>query len=137
MRRFSLFLATIFIFSVLITSCESVGQADDVAANFYEQVENKNYAGITELIDEEALKSHPAEVWTDLLKAKEGHWGDFISYKRTAFSTKTENGQTSTVLDFTVEHEKGTVYERIKFVKRNDKMKIYNYQFNPSAAELE
>ena len=137
MKRFSLFLATIFIFSVFLTSCESVGQADDVAAKFYEKVENKAYTEVTDLVDDEALKNHPAQVWTDLLEAKEEYWGDFISYKRTAFSTKTENGQTTTTLDFNVEHENGTVYERIKFIKRNDKMKIYNYQYNASSDELE
>lgn len=137
MKRFSLFIAAIFVFLVFSPSCESVGQADDVAAKFYEKVESKNYTEVAALVDEESLKNHPAEVWTDLLEAKEEYWGDFVSYKRTAFSTKTENGQTTTTLDFTVEHENGTVYERLKFIKRNDKVKIYNYQYNASADELE
>lgn len=118
-------------------SCESVGKSDELAEKFYQNLKTKNYEAIPAMIDQSALDTHPAQDWIDLMKAKESYWGDFKSYKRTAFSTKTEDGQTVTSLDFTVEHEKGKVFERMKFIDRDGQMKIYSYQYNEIADELD
>lgn len=125
--------ATVILF---FSSCESVGKSDEMAEKFYQNLKTKNYEAIPAMIDETALETHPADVWIDLLESKDQYWGKFIDYKRTAFSTKTEDNQTITGLDFTVEHENGTVYERLKFVERNGQMKIYSYQYNAVADEL-
>lgn len=137
MKRTAFLLLSLFGFAFFFAMCGSVNKSENAADEFYRLVKEKDYDALVELIDENALENHPSNVWTDLLKAKEEYWGDYISHKRTAFSANTENGQTTTQLDFTVEHQKGTLYERLKFVQRDDKMKIFDYQYNSVKSDLD
>ena len=69
------------------------------------------------------------------------HWQSFgkvTSYKKYGFSTNTNNGLTTVLLKYTCETEKGsTVYEKIKFVKRNGNYKVFQYEYNIDKAVID
>lgn len=118
------------------SSCESVSEATEIAEEFYALKKAKDYEGIIKLLDEDALAENPAEQWLQHFKTVEAEMGGLKSYSKTAFNTSTNNGQTSTSLNYTVEYSKGTLYEKILFVKRNDGFKILGYQSNRDRSKL-
>jgi len=137
MKKAIILLFSIVLTGVLLSSCGSVSQSDEVGNGFYEAVKAKDLQKVIAMLDEEALKATSQEVWVEGLENINAQMGDLMNYKRTGFYTSTNNGDTRTTLDYTVTYAKGTLYEKLEFIKRGDEYKITFYQFNENKSELD
>jgi hypothetical protein len=131
------FFTTIFILFLFNTGCQSIEESEKIADQFYSYLKVKNYDKIIDLLDKEALEATPKDNWIEALKGREKYWGGTKSYNRTSFDISTHNGSTTVTLKYKVECEKATIYEVLRFYKRNDGFKIVWYEFNKDEKELE
>ena len=139
MKHLKLFGISLFFAIFIFSACDSVEEAQVVADEFYEAYNAEDEAKMESLLDKESvidagIKDQFYDVFTQ-------HWqvfGKVTSYKKYGFSTNTNNGLTTVLLKFNCETEKGSaVYEKIKFVKRGDSYKIFQYEYNIDKAVID
>lgn len=139
MKQFKLFFALSIIALFSLSSCESVEEAQLVADTFYEAFNNQDQATMETLLDPESIIN--AGIKGDFYKVFDQHWqtyGKVISHSRYSFSTNTNNGVSIVKLNFNCETEKGTtVYEKLRFVKRDSGYKIIEFEYNIDKSAIE
>ena len=130
MKHFKILLLFVFAAFISFTSCESVNEAQEVADGFYAALNSEDYSALENMLDKEAVNDELKEQFMGIFAAHNDHYGKITSHSKYAFETNSENGLTVVLLKFTVETEKGKVYELLRFVKRDDGYKIIAYQYN-------
>jgi hypothetical protein len=124
--------------TVLITSC-GVGPAEETADEFHKKLDAGEYDYIVDnLIDKETLDQTGEEVWYNMFDQIEALWGKAKERKQDfGFKSNIINGVTSVQLDYVVEFEGYTVYERMFLVDRGQGSKISGVFMNENKATLE
>ena len=140
MKQINFFLI-ISIFGIIsFSSCESVDEAQIVADSFFTAFNNEDQAAMDTLLDKASVID--AGMKEDFYNVFNQHWkafGKVTSHSRYSFATSSNNNGTSTVrLNFNCETEKGTtVYEKLKFIKRENGYKVIAFEYNVDKAEIE
>ncbi len=139
MKNLKIIIPIFLLSSFLIISCESVDKAQITADEFFEAFNNENEAKMESLLDPVSVID--AGIKNDFYNVFNQHmqgFGKVISHKRYGFHTSTNDGITTVVLKFKCETEKETrLYESLKFVKRGNEYKIYEYQYNINQSEID
>ncbi|MBL7897550.1 MAG: hypothetical protein JNJ99_03360 [Crocinitomicaceae bacterium] len=132
------FLVILTILTVIVTSC-GVGPAEETADEFHKKLDAGEYDYIVEnLIDEEILNQTGPEVWYNMFDQIEALWGKAKERKQDfGFKSNMNNGVTTVQLDYVVEFEGYTVYERMFLVDRGKGSKISGVFMNEDKATLE
>lgn len=132
MKYLKLFGITLFFAFFILTGCDSIEDAQLAADEFYEAYNTEDETKMENLLDKESVID--AGIKGDFYNVFDQHWqafGAVKSYDRYGFSTNTNNGVTTVLLKFNCETEKGTtVFEKLKFVKRAEGYKIFEYEYN-------
>lgn len=122
-----------------LSSCESVDDAQAVADSFYTAFNNEDQAAMDTLLDKVSVID--AGIKQDFYNVFNQHWeafGKVNSHDRYSFATSTNNGVATVRLNFTCETEKGsTVYEKLRFIKRDNGYKIIAFEYNVDKAEID
>lgn len=117
---------------ILFINCESVEEAQKSSDNFFEALNNANEKTMENLLDKESVID--AGIKGNFYNVFDKHYSAFgkvTSHERYAFATSTDNGLTTVTLKFKCDTEKGkTVYEKLKFVKRGNVYKVYEFVYN-------
>ena len=137
MKNLLLSISVIFITVLSFSSCESVGEAQESADKFFSAMKSNDYETALSFFDETMFEQHGKEKLMNLLMQRNNVWGKIISFSKYGFHTSTNNGVTTVVLKFKVDSEKGKVYERLEFIKRNDLYKLNGYFFNPDQSKID
>jgi len=139
MKQLKLLITLSIIALFSLSSCESVEEAQLVADTFYEAFNAQDQAIMETLLDQEAVID--AGIKEDFYKVFDQHWqayGKVTSHSRYSFATNTNNGVSIVKLNFNCETEKGTtVYEKLRFVKRDDGYKIIEFEYNLDKAKID
>jgi len=139
MKQFKLF----FVFGIIalfsLSSCESVDEAQTVADSFYTAFNNEDQAVMDTLLDKESVID--AGIQNDFYNVFDQHWkafGKVTSHSRYSFATNSNNGVSTVRLNFNCETENGsTVYEKLRFIKRDKGYKIIAFEYNVDKAEID
>ena len=120
----------LFLITLVIgfTSC-AVKNADDTAIFFYNMIKVSDFDQAVTVIDPEALKHTPQQVWKDGLMQKQQRMGQLLSYQRTAFYTDTIDNITRVSIEYDVKYTEGQLKEKLQFILRNGKYFITFYEF--------
>ena len=137
MQRFFLLLTVLATSLFGLNSCESVGDAQAVADEFYSALKTNDYTKALTFFDQTMFDEHGEDKVLALVKQRNTAWGTVLSYSKYGFNTSTNDGVTVVTLKFKVETEKGLVYERLEFIKRGDDYKLNGYFFNPEQSEID
>ncbi len=139
MKYLKLIIPVFLLCSFSIISCLSVDKAQITADEFFEALNNENEEKMEALLD--PISVIDAGIKDDFYNVFNQHkqgFGKVISHKRYGFHTSTNDGVTTVALKFKCETEKGSrLYESLKFVKRGNNYKIYEYQYNISQLEID
>ncbi len=139
MKNFKLLGLFLILGLISFTSCESVDKAQEAADNFYQAFNNQDEKAMENILDQESVID--AGIKGDFYDVFDKHasaLGNVTDYERYAFSTNTNNGLTTVTLKFKCNTEKGqTVYEKLKFVKRGDDYKVYEFVFNTDKSAID
>lgn len=115
---------------VIIVSCGAFKQCDEIGGDFYNYLKNQEYDQALQLLDEEALKATPRQVWLDGLKEKDKQLGLLLSVQRQDFESYTSDNVTRLAIKYKTQYTKGIMYERLEFIERKDDFKITFYNYN-------
>jgi len=117
---------------VSFTNCESVDEAQKTADDFYRAFNNQDEKTMDNILDQESvIDAGIKEDFYDVFNQHVSAFGNITDYERYAFATDTKNGLTTVTLKFKCNTEKGQiVYEKLKFVKRGDDYKVYEFVLN-------
>ncbi len=122
-----------------LSSCESVDEAQVVADSFFTAFNNEDQAAMDTLLDKESVID--AGMQNDFYNVFNQHWkafGKVTSHSRYSFATNSNNGTSTVRLNFNCETEKGTtVYEKLKFIKRDNGYKVIAFEYNVDKAEID
>ncbi|MCR5455931.1 MAG: hypothetical protein K6F33_13160 [Bacteroidales bacterium] len=122
---------------ITIFACGAFKQCDEIGNDFYNFLKNKQYDQALQLLDEEALKVTPQQVWLDGLKVKEQQLGLLLSVQRQDFESHTVDNVTRLAIKYKTQYTKGVMYERLEFIERNDDFKITFYRYNADSTLVE
>lgn len=125
MKAKILFLITLIIG---ITSC-AVKNADEAGIFFYNMIKINDFDQAVTVIDPEAAKHTPLQVWKEGLLQKQNRMGQLLSYQRTNFYTDTIDNITRVSIEYTVKYTEGILKEKLQFICRNEKYFITFYEF--------
>jgi hypothetical protein len=137
MKKLFKFSALIFAVAVMFWGCKALSESDKVVKEFYDDIKAEKYDAFVSLLDTAALTANPAKEWTELASGTVAKIGKLKSYSQTSFNTSIKDGVTKTVLDYTVQYENNTTYDRIVVVKRGTAYKILRWEFNTDKSKLE
>jgi hypothetical protein len=114
------------------TSCESVEEAQKTADQFYDALNNIDEKAMEKILDQETvIEAGIKNQFYDVFDKHEQDLGKVTNHERYAFSTNVNNGATYVTLKFKCKSEKiPTVYEKLKFIKRDDGYKLYEFVYN-------
>ncbi len=123
----------------LFSGCESVDGAQKAADSFFEAYNNVDEKKMDNILDKESvIDAGIKNDFYDVFSKHQEAFGKITNYERYGFSTKSDDGLTTVTLKFKCETEQGTtVYEKLKFVKRGDEYKVYEYVFNTVQSETD
>ncbi|NOZ36302.1 MAG: hypothetical protein GXO80_13520 [Chlorobi bacterium] len=139
MKRIKL-LGLFFILGLIsFTSCKSVDDAQKAADSFFEAFNNQDEKAMETILDKESvIDAGIKDDFYDVFNKHASAFGTVTNHKRYAFSTNTNNGLTTVTLKFKCDTEKGhTVFEKLKFVKRGDAYKLYEFVYNKNKAAID
>lgn len=123
--------------SIFTYNCASVNEADEVAEQFHQFLQNRDFEGITTLLHSKALEATPKNDWIRLFTENAQRNGDLTSFKKTGFNSSINNGIKTVVLDFNIEFGEQQYFERINFQEENGTLKIIYYQFDKNKSKLD
>ena len=131
---------TIFIGLALVINSCGFGMkskaAEPYADEFYSHLKNHDYDAIVEMVDEEALKISPESDWRAVLEQKES-LGELRSVKKkTGFHSEYKNGYTYVTLNYTLKYDDYKLHEKLLFIQRGGKFKIFSYEYNEDETKL-
>ncbi len=136
MQKFkTLFSVTLLV--AALSGCGAVEDAQVVADKFYEAMKIGDTDSALKLFDDKMFETFGEEKVKELLVQHNTLFPGIKSYTKYAFSTKTKNGITGTILHFELETANGKVFERLEFVKRDDGFKLSGYYFSANKSEVE
>lgn len=115
---------------ITVVSCGAFKQCDEIGSDFYNYLKTRQYDLVVQLLDEEALKATPQQIWLDGLKEKDRQLGFLLSVQRRDFESYTVDNVTRLAIRYKNQYSKGIVYERLEFIERNDDFKITFYKYN-------
>jgi hypothetical protein len=115
---------------IAVVSCGAFKQCDEIGSDFYNYLKTRQYDLVVQLLDEEALKATPQQIWLDGLKEKDRQLGFLLSVQRRDFESYTVDNVTRLAIRYKNQYSKGIVYERLEFIERNDDFKITFYKYN-------
>ncbi len=115
---------------IIVVSCGAFKQCDEIGSDFYNYLKTRQYDLVVQLLDEEALKATPQQIWLDGLKEKDRQLGFLLSVQRRDFESYTVDNVTRLAIRYKNQYSKGIVYERLEFIERNDDFKITFYKYN-------
>jgi len=117
---------------ISFTSCESVDGAQEAADSFFQAFNNQDEKAMENILDQESvIDAGIKDNFYDVFDQHASAFGNITNHERYAFATNMKNGLTTVTLKFKCTTEKGqTVYEKLKFVKRGDAYKVYEFVFN-------
>lgn len=120
----------LFLISVIIclASC-AVKNADETGIFFYNMIKINDFDQAVTVIDPEAAKHTPLQVWKEGLLQKQNRMGQLLSYQRTNFYTDTIDNITRVSIEYTVKYTEGILKEKLQFICRNEKYFITFYEF--------
>lgn len=113
------------------TNKDMLGIEDDaqkVATKFYEDCKNGDYHDIVSLMSEKLKKEVSEEQLKSFLERKE-KYGKLIKYSNTGDNAHETKEGILCVMDYTVEHEKGLLYEDLELIKINGKFYVNSYEY--------
>ncbi|MBP5367133.1 MAG: hypothetical protein J6Z01_01655 [Bacteroidales bacterium] len=113
---------------LILTSC-AVKNADDTGIFFYNMIKINDFDQAVTVIDPEALKRTPLEVWKNGLEQKENRMGQLLSYQRTNYYTDTIDNVTRVSIEYDVRYAEGKLEEKLQFICREGKFFITFYEF--------
>ena len=125
MKTKILFLITLIIG---LASC-AVKNADETGIFFYNMIKVNDFDQAVTVIDAEAAKHTPLQVWKEGLVQKQKRMGQLLSYQRTAFYTDTIDNVTRVSIEYTVKYTEGILKEKLLFICRNKNYFITFYEF--------
>jgi len=139
MKQIRLFGLLLILGLVSFTSCESVDGAQKVADNFFQAFNNQDEKAMETILDRESVIDAGIKGnFYDVFDQHASAFGKITNHERYAFSTNTNNGLTMVTLKFKCTTEKDqTVYEKLKFVKRGDDYKVYEFVYNIDKAAID
>ncbi|PLX07751.1 MAG: hypothetical protein C0596_10015 [Marinilabiliales bacterium] len=112
-----------------IQGCQKTSDAEDVVDKFYSCLEENDYDGLVEFLDEETIEMYSEEVIISTMKERNEFWGDLKDRKKTFTEIKTNNGQTKVVLRYDVENENGKTHEEFELLENDGEFKISYYEY--------
>jgi len=141
MKHLTLFLALgLFLVGLNFQSCGFAADAEEAEKyvdEWYDNLKAKDYDALMAMVDEEGLEANSEEEWRTVLQQKEA-LGEIKSIEKdVGFSANSSDDVTTVTLDYTVEYDLVTIYERIKMVKRGEEYKVLSYQYNEDKSRLE
>ena len=125
MKTKILFLITLIIG---LASC-AVKNADETGIFFYNMIKVNDFDQAVTVIDAEAAKHTPLQVWKEGLVQKQKRMGQLLSYQRTAFYTDTIDNITRVSINYDVKYTEGILKEKLQFILRNGKYYVTFYEF--------
>jgi len=120
----------IFTAWTLLFSCGVIKDCDQIGLAFYNCLKTKDFAFVITLLDEEALKNTPSEVWIEGLRKKDSDFGNVLNVKRIDFETVTKDRVTRVGIKYKVVYSDAVMFEKLEFIQRGSEYKITYYQFN-------
>ena len=139
MKHLNILVSTLFFAALFFSACDSINEAQVVADEFYEAYNAEDEEKMEALLDKESVID--AGIKDQFYSVFDQHWqafGKVTSHKQYAFSTNTNNGLTTVLLKFNCETENGSaVYEKLRFVKRSEGYKIFEYEYNIDKAVID
>lgn len=128
-RRIIAFLGLMVVL-LTVNAC-STKDSEKTIALFHEKLDTGAYDYICDnLLDEEALQSTARSGWMNLFESMENEGEITNREQQSGFSLKTNNGRTTTRLNYTFDMGGKTYYERIVTIERDDEEKILFYGFH-------
>ena len=107
-----------------------------VGNDFYEIIKAKDYNKLSSLLSKKALEESPKEVWINVFKNIDEKYGALKSYFRTSFYVGFYNGIEGTDQVYKVIYEKGTLYQKLKFLKEGDEYKLSFFRSVKNKSDL-
>ena len=129
-KKLCIFLLTVFAVLPFFSSCGSVKDCDQIGEEFYDCLQNENYERVFSLLDNEALKYTPKEIWLDGFKYKKKNLGTILRAQRIAFERITQDRVTRVGIKYKVIYAGADMFEKLEFIERDGDYKITFYQFN-------
>lgn len=103
---------------------------------FYSQVGSRDFDGLVNELDREALLSSTKDDWLGVLNARDELAGDFQKYEVLNFD-ETMNGSFQQVeVVVKANYQNGHLFERLILLNRTDGLKVRGYQYNASLEKL-
>jgi len=132
MKKNKLFGLLLILGLISFSSCESVEGAQKVADKFFQAFNNQDEKAMENILDQElVIDAGIKDDFYDVFDQHASSLGNITKHKRYAFSTNMNNGLTTVILKFNCETEKRkSVYEKLKFVQRDDNYKVIAFEFN-------
>ncbi len=131
----------IIIFSVTVflglNSCESIGEAQATADEFFAALKSNNIEQAMTFFDKSMFDEFGEDKIKGLLEQHNTNFAGILSYSKYGFHTNTANGVTKVMLKFKVETENGIVFERLEFIKRGEEYKLNGYFFNTDQSKID
>ena len=121
---FMIFTACIF------SSCGAVKNCDEIGGEFYNFIKTERFEGVTELVDSEAFKVTPEEMWIENLEKKRHDAGQLLNVRRIDFETLTSDRVTRVGIWYKAVYTRAELFEKLEFIEREDGYKITFYQFD-------
>ena len=131
-------ISTLFLFfGVMYWNCTALSESDKVVEEFYNGIKTQKYDKIVSMLDTAAIAINPPSDWTNMFSDNQTKLGNLKNFSKTSFKTTINDGVSKTVMDYTVEYEKNTTYERFIIVERSGIYKILSWEFNTDKSSLE
>ncbi len=125
-----------FMFLLGLASCGIESKIDNVADEFYENLNEKNYKAAAALADTTAFDSFSKAEFMQWLEDRNEYWGRIKSYKRYLTNVSETDSITLARFNYMVISERDTVYEFLEFIAKGDDIKIISYGFSPEKEDV-
>jgi len=121
---------------VAIAGCGIESKIDDVADEFYANLNAKNYEAAAAMADTTAFESFSKAEFMQWLEDRNEYWGKIKSYKRYLTDVSETDSLTMARFNYVVISERDTVYEFLEFVAKGEDIKIISYGFSPEKEDV-
>ena len=130
MKSFKITLFLTVLTTFVFSSCGAVRDCDDTGGEFFRCIKEERVSDVIKLIDAEALKVSPENVWIECLEKKAHKAGQLLSSRRIDFETLTTDRVTRVGIWYKNVYSETELFEKLEFVEREDGFKITYYNFD-------
>lgn len=103
---------------------------------FYAQVGSRDFDGLVDDLDREALLSSTKDDWLGVLVARDELAGDFVDYEMINVEESMNGRFQQIVVVLKANYQNGHLFERLVLLNRTDGLKVRGYQYNANLEKL-